>query len=90
VIRACRGRGNGAGGDNAVPASEPLSADNRSHKDIGAPRFVTVQPEAGDGLGISITVSTCICIFMKLVLSVRFHSLVVVSMKITDFWDMAL
>ncbi|KDR12726.1 uncharacterized protein LOC110835984 isoform X4 [Zootermopsis nevadensis] len=55
VIRACRGRGSGAGGDNAVPTSEPPSTDNRSQQGIGEPRFVTVQREAGDGLGISIT-----------------------------------
>lgn len=60
VIRACRGRGSGAGGDNAVPTSEPPSTDNRSQQGIGEPRFVTVQREAGDGLGISITVSTSI------------------------------
>jgi hypothetical protein len=60
VIRACRGRGNGAGGDIAVPPSEPPSTDNRSHQGIGEPRFVTLQREAGDGLGISITVSTFI------------------------------
>jgi hypothetical protein len=56
VVRACRGKGNGAVGDNAVPTSEPPS--NRSNNGICEPRFVTVQREAGEGLGISITVST--------------------------------
>jgi hypothetical protein len=60
VIRACRGRGNGVGSDIAIPASEPPSTDNRSQQGIGEPRFVTLQREAGDGLGLSITVSTSI------------------------------
>jgi hypothetical protein len=58
VIRACRNRGNGAGGDNTVPASEPPSDANRNQRGISEPRFVTVQRETGEGLGISITVST--------------------------------
>jgi hypothetical protein len=57
VIRACRSKGNGAGGDNTIPSSEPPLNDNRSQQGIDEPRLVTVQREATEGLGISITVS---------------------------------
>ncbi|XP_023704625.1 Golgi-associated PDZ and coiled-coil motif-containing protein isoform X2 [Cryptotermes secundus] len=55
VIRACRSKGNGTGGDNTIRASEPPLNDNRSQQGIDEPRFVTVQRETGEGLGISIT-----------------------------------
>jgi hypothetical protein len=58
VVRACRGKGSGASGDSAGPTSEPPI--NRSHHGICEPRFITVRREAGEGLGISITVSTYI------------------------------
>lgn len=55
VVRACRSKGCGVGGDNAGPTSEPPLS--RNHHGICEPRFITVQREAGEGLGISITVS---------------------------------
>jgi hypothetical protein len=55
VVRACRSKRSGGGG-NAGPTSEPPLI--RNQHGICEPRFITVQREAGEGLGISITVST--------------------------------
>jgi hypothetical protein len=58
VVRTYRNKVSGVGGDNAGPTSEPPSSSN--HHGVCEPRFITVQQEAGEGLGISITVSTYI------------------------------
>jgi hypothetical protein len=42
VIWSCN-RGNGAVGDNTIPAAEPPSNYNKSQQGISKPRFVTVQ-----------------------------------------------
>ncbi|KAK7867383.1 hypothetical protein R5R35_008928 [Gryllus longicercus] len=51
VIRACRSRSN-PGPAPPEPAAAPAS---RGPQGVGAPRSITVQREAGEGLGISIT-----------------------------------
>ncbi|GLG93991.1 Golgi-associated PDZ and coiled-coil motif-containing protein [Gryllus bimaculatus] len=53
VIRACRSRSNTG---PAPPEPEPAAAPaSRGPQGVGAPRIITVQREAGEGLGISIT-----------------------------------
>jgi hypothetical protein len=85
VIRACRSKGNGAGGDNTIRASEPPLHDNRSQQGIDEPRLVTVQRETGEGLGISITVSTCVTLVTSFSSPCSFPQLVLaLSIKLYD------
>lgn len=55
VIRACRNRGPQS--QPQPPPSNDADVTNLSPQGIGEPRYVTVQRDSGEGLGISITVN---------------------------------